>query len=74
LAMKLSPSAKPPVGQRLWKETLLHLPDGAPSGWQNVFTGEELVASDHNVAVRGLFVHEVFRRFPVALLIGSTTA
>jgi (1->4)-alpha-D-glucan 1-alpha-D-glucosylmutase len=74
LAMKLSPSTKPPVGKRLWKETLIHLPDGAPSGWQNVFTGEELIASDHNVAGRGLFVQEVFRRLPVALLLGSTTA
>jgi (1->4)-alpha-D-glucan 1-alpha-D-glucosylmutase len=74
LAMRLSPSAKPPVGKRLWKETLLHLPDGAPNAWQNVFTGEELVVSDHNEAVRGLFVHEVFRRLPLALLIGSTTA
>jgi (1->4)-alpha-D-glucan 1-alpha-D-glucosylmutase len=73
LGMKLSPSAKPPLGKRLWKETLLHLPDGAPNGWQNVFTGEELLVSDHNAAVRGLFVHEVFRRLPIALLIGSTT-
>jgi (1->4)-alpha-D-glucan 1-alpha-D-glucosylmutase len=74
LALKLSRSAKPPVGKRLWKETLLHLPDGVPSAWQNVFTGEELVVSNDKVAVRGLFVHEVFRRLPVALLIGSTTA
>jgi (1->4)-alpha-D-glucan 1-alpha-D-glucosylmutase len=73
LGMKLSPSAKPPLGKRLWKETLLHLPDGAPNGWQNVFTGEDLLVSDHNAAVRGLFVHEVFRRLPIALLIGSTT-
>ena len=73
LGMKHSPSAKPPLGKRLWKETLLHLPDGAPNGWENVFTGEELVVSDHNAAVRGLFVHEVFRRLPIALLIGSTT-
>jgi (1->4)-alpha-D-glucan 1-alpha-D-glucosylmutase len=73
LGMKLSPSAKPPLGKRLWKETLLHLPDGAPNGWQNVFTGEDLLVSDHNAAMRGLFVHEVFRRLPIALLIGSTT-
>jgi (1->4)-alpha-D-glucan 1-alpha-D-glucosylmutase len=72
LAMKLSRSPKPPVGRKLWRETLLHLPDGAPDGWQNVFTGEELVVPDRNMAVRGLFVHEVFRRLPMALLIGST--
>jgi (1->4)-alpha-D-glucan 1-alpha-D-glucosylmutase len=74
LATKLSPSPKPPVGKQLWKETLLHLPDGAPNGWHNVFTGEDVVVSDHKAASRALFVHEVFHRFPVALLIGSTTA
>ena len=73
LAMKLSPSAKPPLGKRLWKETLLRLPAGAPSAWHNVFTGEELVVSDRDGTGRGLFVHEAFRRLPVALLIGSTT-
>jgi (1->4)-alpha-D-glucan 1-alpha-D-glucosylmutase len=74
LAMKLSPSAKPPVGKRLWRETLLHLPDGAPDGWQNGLTGEELVVSERNGTGRGLLVREVFRRLPVALLIGSTIA
>jgi (1->4)-alpha-D-glucan 1-alpha-D-glucosylmutase len=74
LVMKLSPSSKPPMGKRLWKESLLQLPDGAPQHWHNVFTGEELMVSDHNPASRSLFVHEVFRRFPVALLLGSTTA
>jgi maltooligosyltrehalose synthase len=73
LAIKFSPSAKPPLGKRLWKETLLHLPDGAPDSWQNVFTGESLMASDHDAAEGGLFVHEIFRRLPVALLVGSTT-
>jgi (1->4)-alpha-D-glucan 1-alpha-D-glucosylmutase len=74
LAMKLSPSAKPPLGKRLWKETLLRLPAGAPSTWHNIFTGEEVVVSDRDGTGQGLFVHEVFRRLPVAFLIGSTTA
>jgi (1->4)-alpha-D-glucan 1-alpha-D-glucosylmutase len=73
LAMKLSPSDKPPVGKRIWKETLLQLPDGAPDSWQNVFTGEDLNTSDRDKAGRGIYVHEVFRRFSVALLAGSTT-
>jgi (1->4)-alpha-D-glucan 1-alpha-D-glucosylmutase len=71
LAMKLSTAAKLPVGKRRWKETLLHLPDGAPTGWQNVLTGTGLIASGHGPAGRGLFVHEVFRHLPVALLVGS---
>jgi (1->4)-alpha-D-glucan 1-alpha-D-glucosylmutase len=71
LVVKLSPSAKPPVGKRIWKETVLHLPEGAPNGWQNVFTGEALTVADKNTTERGLLAHEVFRRFPVALLVSS---
>jgi len=71
LVVKLSPSAKPPLGKRIWKETVLHLPEGAPNGWQNVFTGEALAVSDSNTTERGLMAHEVFHRFPVALLVSS---
>jgi (1->4)-alpha-D-glucan 1-alpha-D-glucosylmutase len=74
LAMRLSPSDKPPVGKRIWKESLVHLPDGAPADWQNVFTGEALSVSGGSTTDQGLFVHALFRRFPVALLVGSTTA
>jgi maltooligosyltrehalose synthase len=71
LVVKLSPAAKPPVGKRIWKETVLHLPEGAPTGWQNVFTGEALTVSDKNTTEGGLLAHEVFRRLPVALLVSS---
>ena len=71
LVVNLSPSAKPPVGKRIWKETVLHLPKGAPNGWQNVFTGEALTVADNNTTERGLLAHEVFRRLPVALLVSS---
>ncbi|HSF34068.1 MAG TPA: malto-oligosyltrehalose synthase [Candidatus Tectomicrobia bacterium] len=68
--IKLSPSAMPPLGKRIWKDTLLLLPDGAPSGWQNVLTGKDLITSDHSPAERGLLAHEVFRHLPIALLVG----
>jgi (1->4)-alpha-D-glucan 1-alpha-D-glucosylmutase len=71
LAMNLTSSAKPPLGKRLWKETLLRLPAGAPISWHNIFTDEQLVVSDRDGTGQGLFVHEAFRRLPVALLIGS---
>jgi (1->4)-alpha-D-glucan 1-alpha-D-glucosylmutase len=71
LTLKLSPSAKPPLGKRLWKDTVLHLPEGAPKGWQNMFTGEGLAVSNSNTTQPGLLAHEVFRRFPVALLMNS---
>jgi (1->4)-alpha-D-glucan 1-alpha-D-glucosylmutase len=72
LVVKLSPSAKPPLGKLIWKETVLHLPEGAPHEWQNVFTGEALAVSDGNTTEPGLFVHELFHRLPVALLAGSS--
>jgi (1->4)-alpha-D-glucan 1-alpha-D-glucosylmutase len=72
LVVKLSRAGRPPVGKRLWKETRLHLPEGAPPDWQNVFTAESLTASDRDMAERGLSVHEAFRRLPVALLVGSS--
>jgi hypothetical protein len=50
---------------------VLHLPEGAPNGWQNVFTGEALTVPDNNTTERGLLAHEVFRRLPVALLVSS---
>jgi (1->4)-alpha-D-glucan 1-alpha-D-glucosylmutase len=71
LVVKLSPSVKPPLGKRIWKETVLHLPEGAPNGWQNVFTGEALAVSGSNTTKRELLAHEVFHRFPVALLVSS---
>ena len=39
--------------------------------WQNMFTGEALSVSERG-AERGIFLHEVFRRLPVALLMGAT--
>ncbi len=71
LLITLSPSAKPPVGKRIWKESCVHLPVGAPMRWQNIFTGEELSVTERG-AERGIFLHEVFRRLPVALLMGET--
>lgn len=72
LLITLSPSAKPPIGKGIWKEHCVHLPLGAPTGWQNIFTGEELSVSELGPAERGIFLHEVFRRLPVALLMGAT--
>jgi (1->4)-alpha-D-glucan 1-alpha-D-glucosylmutase len=72
LLLTLSPSAKPPTGKRIWKENSVQLPAGAPTNWQNIFTGEELSVSKRGMAEQGIFVHELFRRLPVALLIGTT--
>jgi maltooligosyltrehalose synthase len=70
---KLSPSTRPPVGKRLWKDTRLQLPERGPSEWQNVFTGATLVTSERDNAAGGLLVHEVCPLLPVALLGGSSS-
>jgi maltooligosyltrehalose synthase len=65
---KLSQSARPPLGKRLWKETRLQLSDDVPGHWRNIFTSEELTASTQHDVERVLYVHEIFHRLPVALL------
>ena len=72
LLLRLSASAKPPTGRRVWKENYVQPPGGAPTDWRNIFTGEELSVSKRGMGERGLFLHELFRRLPVALLTGST--
>lgn len=72
LLLRLSASAKPPTGRRIWKENYLPLPAGAPTDWQNIFTGEALPVSKPATGEWGLFLHDVFRRLPVALLTGAT--
>lgn len=55
-----------PVGQEVWGEDLLLLPEGIPEHWLNVFTGERLRVSDTKKELR---LSDILRRFPVALLI-----
>jgi len=55
-----------PVGQDVWGEDLLLLPDGVPERWLNVFTGEKLKVFGTK---KGLRLSDILRRFPVALLI-----
>jgi len=56
-----------PVGQDIWGEDLLLLPDGVPECWLNVFTGEKLKVSGMK---KGLKLSDILRRFPVAFLMG----
>lgn len=56
-----------PVGQDVWGEDLLLLPEGMSEGWLNIFTGEKLKASG---TPNGLKLSGILCRFPVALLTG----
>ena len=67
MIVKLS-SGRAPIGRNVWSTGRLRLPRGAPRHWQNVLTGETLKSIPENKN-NPLPLYEVFRHFPVALLI-----
>jgi (1->4)-alpha-D-glucan 1-alpha-D-glucosylmutase len=52
-----------PIGQEVWRETKVELPDGAPGAWQNVFT-DEVIKAEGKISIA-----EAMARFPVGLLL-----
>jgi (1->4)-alpha-D-glucan 1-alpha-D-glucosylmutase len=56
-----------PVGQAVWGEDRVLLPENAPLNWVNIFTAENIKV---NKAENGLAVSEVLHVFPLALLFG----
>jgi (1->4)-alpha-D-glucan 1-alpha-D-glucosylmutase len=69
LTAKLVAPGTPPVGKQVWGDDRLLLPEGAPEGWDNLFTGESLRVS--TPGERGLSLCDILSIFPVALLAGS---
>jgi (1->4)-alpha-D-glucan 1-alpha-D-glucosylmutase len=69
LFQRLRRPGYPPIGRRVWKNTLLFLPRGAPERWIDVLTGGSLNASPAREGT-ALKLAEVFRHLPVALLSG----
>lgn len=55
-----------------FSETLLHLPPEAPPLWREVFTGRGVAAVQPEADARALDLGDVFRYFPVALLVGES--
>jgi (1->4)-alpha-D-glucan 1-alpha-D-glucosylmutase len=55
-----------PIGERVWTEVRLRLPDGAPDTYREVFTGRTLRAAGDTLSVA-----EIFADCPVALLLGG---
>jgi (1->4)-alpha-D-glucan 1-alpha-D-glucosylmutase len=51
-----------PVGEQAWADTEVHLPDGAPQAWRNVF-------GSSGASGQTLRLSEVFAEFPYALLV-----
>lgn len=51
-----------PLGESVWQDTQIHIPEGISGKWRNVITGQPLEGKDV------LTVGEVLKHFPVALL------
>ncbi len=54
---------RPPCGKQVWGENRIHLPDGSPQKWWNVFTGETVSTGE------SIGLYELFDSFPLALFI-----
>jgi (1->4)-alpha-D-glucan 1-alpha-D-glucosylmutase len=54
-----------PLGNEVWQDTRVVMPDNAPVKWTNTFTGE-IIPGEKNIAVG-----QVLRHFPVALLVSD---
>jgi maltooligosyltrehalose synthase len=60
-----------PLGDSIWGNTRVRLPDGSQGmTWQNVFTGET-VGIEHGQPPGTLNVAAALQKFPVALLVGG---
>jgi (1->4)-alpha-D-glucan 1-alpha-D-glucosylmutase len=53
-----------PLGRRVWRNTAIELPPGAPASWYDGVTGERRAAT----ASGGLAVSDVFHTLPLALM------
>ena len=54
-----------PLGRKVWQDTEVTMPDGAPAQWRNAITSEVLSAG------KALPVGDALLKFPVALLMGE---
>jgi (1->4)-alpha-D-glucan 1-alpha-D-glucosylmutase len=68
LATRLVPPGEFPLGEKAWgTRSGLVIPDDYPERWRNAFSGETLSAA-RSGGRRLLFLRDLFRSFPVALL------
>jgi (1->4)-alpha-D-glucan 1-alpha-D-glucosylmutase len=62
---QLTSGSRPPLGEKVWLDTAICLPEGAPSSWRIVLTG----APAEGGGGGKLYLRDILRQFPVALLI-----
>jgi (1->4)-alpha-D-glucan 1-alpha-D-glucosylmutase len=65
---RIVPVGAIPLGQSVWTNDLLLLPDRVPKHWRNIFTGERLEISRMKSELR---ISDILCTFPVALLIST---
>jgi (1->4)-alpha-D-glucan 1-alpha-D-glucosylmutase len=65
LVARLITRHRAPLGRKVWGATALILPEGSPSRWENLLTGEVIDAKRRPGVC---YLHQVFSRFPLALL------
>ncbi|MDY6835184.1 MAG: malto-oligosyltrehalose synthase, partial [Chloroflexota bacterium] len=56
-----------PLGEQVWKDSKLSLPEGSPPYWSHILTGEVFEATDKS---NDLLLGDVFDTAPLALLLG----
>jgi maltooligosyltrehalose synthase len=66
LVARLITRRRAPLGRDVWRATALMLPGGLPNRWENLLTGEII---DLKQRPGVCYLHQVFSRFPVALLV-----
>jgi (1->4)-alpha-D-glucan 1-alpha-D-glucosylmutase len=54
-----------PLGERVWADTQLQLPQGSPSTWQNAITDQTIYGSGE------IAIAQILQHFPVALLVSQ---
>lgn len=70
LSTRLVPFDELPLGRKVWGDDILILPDDARDHWLNIFTGETITS--YSIA-REVPLADIFHRFPIALLVASST-
>lgn len=70
LVASLCAAEEPPLGEDVWGDTAIMLPQDAPRSWRNAFTGETVKVS-RSSGVQSLHLRDVLLSFPVALLSGG---
>ena len=58
------PPRKEPLGREAWQDTTIEMPGGEDFQWVESFTGQEIPGAPL------MYVGDILRKFPVALLVG----